>query len=214
MKGLVITGLMVFAPFAGVRADNGEAALPEAGGESVVSPDDTAPEAPPEEQPQPSESTQQPSETTPVIFVDFALGGGSVVGFTDPLSSGHLVYGGLMVHWDNLAIGVSGSGVYPGSRVQTRFGAMMVDARWYYIGMRDVLAPYVVAGLGFSSNDALGSRTPPTDVVRWVGDAPSLVFSPGVGLRWGLKTGLFVHAEARVVNVSHAIFTIGGGFAL
>jgi hypothetical protein len=214
MKGLVITGLMVFAPFADVRAEDGEAALPEAGDESVVAPATAAPEAPSEEQLEPSENTQQPSESEPLIFIDFALGGGSVVGFTDPLSSGHLVYGGLMLHWDDLAIGVSGSGVYPGSRVQTRFGAMMVDARWYYLGTPDVLAPYVVAGLGFSTHDALGDRTPPTDVVRWAGDAPSFIFSPGVGLRWGLKTGLFVHAEARVVNLSHAIFTIGGGFAL
>lgn len=147
-------------------------------------------------------------------FFDFAIGGGSVIGFTDPLTTGHLAWGGVFFHIGDFAGGLAFGATYPGSRVQTRFTSVSIDGRWYFAGARDTLRPYAVFGLGFSGVDELDGRNPGPDVVRWAAEGSLLNVSPGVGLRWGNELGLFVQAEARTVNLSHAVFSLGGGFAL
>jgi hypothetical protein len=143
--------------------------------------------------------------------LDVSLGGGSAIAFTNPIETGHIFWGAVHFALDDFAIGLAGFGVYPGSRVQTRFGGMLVDGRWYLVGRRQALAPYVTLGLGFSLENALGGRSPPDAAPRWAADGSPFIVAPGVGLRWGHLAGPFVTVEARGVNASHATFSLGAG---
>lgn len=145
--------------------------------------------------------------------LDVSLGGGSAIGFTNPIETGHTFWGAVHFAIDDFAVGLVGFGVYPGSRVQTRFGGFLLDGRWYLVGRRDALAPFVTLALGFSGANELGGRSPPEGAPQWARDGSPFIVAPGLGLRWGQRSGLFVSAEARVLNVSHAAFSLGAGVA-
>jgi|GEM_PF-1368236 len=145
--------------------------------------------------------------------LDFALGGGSVLGFTSPLSTGHSFWGGVWFNWDDFGAGLIGFGVYPGSRVQTRFGGLLLDFRWYFLGGTGQLRPFAALGLGFSGGDSLNGRTNIDDPIRWARNGSPLIVAPAVGLRWGADEGLFISAEARLINASHLTLNLGAGFS-
>jgi hypothetical protein len=145
--------------------------------------------------------------------LDVSLGGGSAIAFTSPIETGHTFWGAVHFAMDDFAVGLVGFGVYPGSRVQTRFGGFLLDGRWYLVGRRETLAPFVTLALGYSGANALGGRTPPDGAPRWAPEGSPFIAAPGLGLRWGQLSGLFVSAEARVINASHATFSLGAGVA-
>lgn len=140
---------------------------------------------------------------------ELAIGGGSVIAWGASDETGNAFGGFALVDVDSFAFGLGAAAVMPDSRLQGEFGAYWVEGRWSFLGRDTMLAPYVVVGVGFATNDEFtgGDFVP----ARW-STRDGFIALGGAGVRFGGRTGMFLDADVRAWNQTHLGISLGAGY--
>jgi hypothetical protein len=155
-----------------------------------------------------------PQASADGLDVEVVLGGGSVVAWDALDEAGNGFAFGVSAVFDDFSIGLAGAAVLPDGRTQAQIGAFWAEGRWYPMGRRATIAPYILAGLGVATPDDFNPRQADFDVPRWVTSGVSFLAVAGGGARFGDPDGLWLGLDVRTYNHTHAGVALTVGFVL
>ena len=139
--------------------------------------------------------------------------GGTVMSWDAPGEAGNAFGLSLGLRWDTWRLGLAFATILPDSRSDAMIHAFFLEANWEPFGLLGPVAPYMALGAGAVTADALAdSKTDDFDPVRWNEDGADLLVIVALGARFGSTEGLFVTADLRLYNISHAGIALSAGF--
>jgi hypothetical protein len=154
------------------------------------------------------------------VSLDVGLMGGALAPW-DAFGEAGNAFGmraGVRVGAFDVALAVAG--VMPDGRVQARFPSFWAEGRWHPLMARLLarglpLSPFVLLGVGVAAADgAQASDFSGFEAVRWTSDRARPLLMAGLGLRYGMKRGLYASLDVRSYNLSHGglVLAVGYGF--
>jgi len=145
---------------------------------------------------------------------EILLVGGSIFPWDKPEETGNVVGVSASIQWDLFRVGLSYTAVLPDSRSQGLYSNFSADFTWFFvqsIGASNI-SPYLVTGIGVAFADEppeLRIGDPPH--IRW-NEANSVFGMLGVGVRYGLRRGLYVGTDFRAYNLTHGGVNFTAGY--
>ena len=94
------------------------------------------------------------------------------------------------------------------------FEAVWAEGWWHPFGRFGGFSPFALAGIGLATGDTVGapeSHEPPV-AVQWSPSGPRMLVMLGLGVSYGLESGLYVAADVRGYNHTHGGGNLSAGY--
>ena len=152
--------------------------------------------------------------------LDLGIAGGSMIPWESLDTIGNAFAGVVGLRFGAFKVGLGFGSVLPDARAQGQLGAFWAEGMWFPLhvssetGSETSWSPYALLGAGLVTDD--GDPAPDPDGiehVRWNTAGPDPLLTGGVGVRYGPTQGLYLSAELRQYNLSHAGLSLGAGWS-
>lgn len=146
------------------------------------------------------------------VDLEVTLGGGTLLPWSDGGEVGNTFGAGATLALGDLELGLAGAVVLPDSRIQARFGALWLEARYHLLGRHLALSPFALAGVGLATGDVYARGDLDPEPPRWTESGPAPLTMLGAGARYGAARGLGISLDLRLYNHTHAGINVLVGY--